>query len=304
MIREFHLSPHGNGGVSCNAEGAFIGSIPILRRLQRNGADEWLPCDCDDLSEQMSAEYGLPIEMSAKAGGLKAIAKALNERDVARAQVATVLLGVPDPLPLSKGDASPQQIIKLVCDLHWSGMLKWVSDEHPRWPQGSPDSTGGRFAPKDAEAGISGGTHRSPWLVPVADVEDERDPRFRIGGNHLPLDELFPERLVQSPAAPVVQFLDNLLDISGPAEELNLGLYTAQMHALLQAIHDVDPDYVYESIAPPGRTCGHVVAGAAQRHQWPAGGSGRGHLPGARRHQAASGSDTGIHAEDDERRIR
>ncbi len=256
MIREFHLSPRGKGGISSDEGGAFIGAIPILRRLQRNGTYEWQPRDCDDLSEQMSAQYGLPIDMSPKAGGLKAIAKALNERDVARAQIATVLLGVPDPLPLFKGESSLQQMIKLVCDLHWSGMLKWVSDEHPRWPQGSPDSTGGRFAPKDAEAGISGGTHRSPWLVPVADVEDEREPRFGIGGNHLPLDELFPERLVQSPAAPVVQFLDNLLDISGPAEELNLGLYTAQMHAFLQAIRAVDPDYVYESIAPPGGLAG------------------------------------------------
>jgi len=294
LIREFHLSRRETGGVSCDAEGAFIGSIPILRRLQRNGTYEWLPRDCDDLSEQMSAEYGLPIDMSPKAGGLKAIAKALNERDVARAQIATVLLGVPDPLPLSKGESSLQQMINLVCDLNWSGMLKWDSDDHPRWPAGSADGRGGEFAPKDTEAdaalaprsaeretgGRSTRTRRladagmsdaaadpvaeaaaraaevaddAPKLVvAAADAEDERDPRFGIGGNRRPPEELIPERLQQSPAGPVVQFLDNLLDLTGPADEANLALAQAQMHALLQAIHDVDPDYVYESITPPG----------------------------------------------------
>jgi hypothetical protein len=78
---------------------------------------------------------------------------------------------------------------------------------------------------------MSGGANGAPWIVPAAEVEDENDPRFRVGGNRQPLDELIPERLVQSPAAPVVQFLDNLLDISGAAEEASLGLYTAQMHA-------------------------------------------------------------------------
>ncbi len=293
MIREFHLSRRGAGGISCDAEGAFIGVIPILRRLQRNGTDEWLPCDCDDLSEQMSAEYGLPIDMSPKAGGLKAIAKALNERDVARAQIATVLLGVPDPLPLSKGESSLQQMINLVCDLNWSGMLKWESDDHPRWPAGSADGRGGEFAPKDTEADASPATRSAErdiagrstgtrladagmsdaaadpvaeaaaraaevaddapkLVVAAADAEDERDPRFGIGGNHPPPVELIPERLQQSPAGPVVQFLDNLLDLTGPADEANLALAQAQMRALLHAIRDVDPDYVYESITPPG----------------------------------------------------
>jgi hypothetical protein len=39
-------------------------------------------------------------------------------------------------------------MIKLVRELHWSGLLKWDSDEHPRWPTGSEDSKGGKFAPK------------------------------------------------------------------------------------------------------------------------------------------------------------
>ena len=267
MIREFHLSPRGKGGISCGPDGAFIGAIPILDRLRRSGKDEWRPRDCDGLSEQMSAQYGLPIDMSPKTGGLKAIAKALNEGDIARAQIATVLLGVPDPLSLSKGAASRRQMIELVRDLHWSGLLKWDADEHPRWPAGSADGTGGEFAPKEsnaADVSMPDGARRTlqaedgtPKVVlAAAEIEDERDPRFGIGGNHPPVEELLPRQLMQSPAGPVVQFLDNLLDLSGPGESANLEIAKVQVYDLLHAIHDVDPDYVYESLMPEGGLAG------------------------------------------------
>ena len=151
LLREFRLSPPAKGdGVSCDVDGAFVGAVPILRRLQKNGGEEWQPRDCDELSDEIGAYYGLPIDMSSKAGGLKTIADALNKGDVARAQIATLLLGIPDPLPLSKNARSREEIIKLIRDLHWSGLIKedWEPDEHPRWPAGSPDSIGGDFAPK------------------------------------------------------------------------------------------------------------------------------------------------------------
>ena len=170
MIHEFRLSARGNGGVFCDKDGAFVGAIPMLVRARRNGKDEWRPRDCDDLSREMSAQYGLPIDMSSKRGGLTVIAKALDEGDVVRAQVATLLLGVPDPPSLSKGGPSRREMIKLARDLHWSGMLKadWDADEHPRWPAGAPDSQGGQFAPKSdgPAAGQSSGetaeSHQRP----------------------------------------------------------------------------------------------------------------------------------------------
>lgn len=74
MIHEFHLSPPGMGqGVSCDAEGAFIGAIPILNRLRRDGRDTWHPRDCEELSKQIGVHYGLPIDMSSKTDGLRAI---------------------------------------------------------------------------------------------------------------------------------------------------------------------------------------------------------------------------------------
>jgi len=131
LNREFRLSPRGKGGVSCDAEGALVGCIPVLKRLRKNGKDIWQPRDCDELSGEIAKQYGLPIDMSAKTSGLRAIANALNAGNIARAQIATVLLGIPDPQPLSKQARSRDQMIKLVRDLHWSGMLKWDPDEHP-----------------------------------------------------------------------------------------------------------------------------------------------------------------------------
>src|SRR5579883_1734652 len=159
LLHEFHLSPRGKDGVFCDEGGAFVGAVPMLARTPRNGKDEWRPRDCNDLSQEMSAQYGLPVDMSSKRGGLTAIAKALNEGDVVRAQIATVLLGVPDPPSLSKGAPSRQELIRLASDLHWSGLLKadWDPDEHPRWPAGSADGKGGEFAPKGegSETGAS-----------------------------------------------------------------------------------------------------------------------------------------------------
>ena len=171
MIREFHLSPPGSGrGVSCDADGAFVGAIPILNRLRKNGKDEWRPCDCEQLSNELGAHYGLPIDMSSKRGGLRAIANALNQGDVARAQIGTVLLGIPDPPPLSKRACSRDQMIKLIRDLHWSGMIKWDEDEHPRWPAGSADGKGGEFAPKGE------GTKPGTSLAARSDTIDQTSP--------------------------------------------------------------------------------------------------------------------------------
>ena len=160
MIHEFRLSARGNGGVFCDKDGAFVGAIPMLVRTRGSGKGEWRPRDCDDLSREMSAQYGLPIDMSSKRGGLTVIAKALGEGDVARAQVATVLLGIPHPPSLSKGAPSRQEMIALAADLRWSGLLKadWDPDEHPRWPAGNSDGKGGEFAPK----GEGGETGASP----------------------------------------------------------------------------------------------------------------------------------------------
>jgi hypothetical protein len=155
---EFRLSRLRTNGVSCDADGAFVGAIPLLNRLQKGDKDAWHPRESEELSEQISGLYGLPIDMSSKTGGLKAIANALNKGDVARAQIATVLLGIPNVPPPSKDARPRERMIKLIRDLEWSGLLKWDSDEHPRWPAGTPDDKGGKKGGKFAPKGEGGGT--------------------------------------------------------------------------------------------------------------------------------------------------
>lgn len=50
------------------------------------------------------------------------------------AQIATVLLGIPDPLPLAKRTHSRNDMIRFIRELQWSGLIKtdWNPDEHPR----------------------------------------------------------------------------------------------------------------------------------------------------------------------------
>jgi hypothetical protein len=113
LIREFHLSPRGKGGISCDEKGAFVGAIPIVAHVRRNGRDEWQPRDCDRLSKAISTQYGVPVDMSSKRGGLMAIARAFNEGDMVRAMISTVHLGIPDPLPPAEGGRSHERMIKL-----------------------------------------------------------------------------------------------------------------------------------------------------------------------------------------------
>jgi hypothetical protein len=188
LIHEFRLSQRENGGVFCDEGGAFVGAVPLLARTRRSGKDEWRPRDGDDLSREMSAQYGLPVDMSSKTGGLAAIAKALNEGDVVRAQVATVLLGIPHPPSLAKDAPSRQAMIELARELQWSGLLKaeWDPDEHPRWPAGAADSQGGQFAPKgdDSAAGqLSGEAMESHQpLTDARDAEVSTHPHRRDSG--------------------------------------------------------------------------------------------------------------------------
>jgi hypothetical protein len=149
LIREFRLSsPDSGRGVSCDANGAFVGGVSLLQKTATHGGDQWEPRNCEQISERLGSEFGLPIDVSSKMGGLKAICNALNDGDVARAQIATVLLGIPEPPDLVKSAHAQSDMVNFIRDLHWSGLIKadWDPNKHPRWPAGAPESQGGQFA--------------------------------------------------------------------------------------------------------------------------------------------------------------
>ncbi|HEX4159764.1 MAG TPA: hypothetical protein VHY79_14955 [Rhizomicrobium sp.] len=128
MDREFRLAPAGSRrGVSCDHDGAFVGSIPLLKRSQAGG--DWEPRDCAELSERIGAEFGLPVDMTSKVGGLNAISRALNNGDIARAQIATVLLGIPEPPSKPSETTSHPEFIKFLGDLYWTGLIR-IGDQN------------------------------------------------------------------------------------------------------------------------------------------------------------------------------
>lgn len=237
-------------GPSCDEEGLFLGRTPLLERA----GNQFVVRDQRELERVMSAGYGCDVALESRMGGFRAVTKALNAGDLCRATIAAVMLRLPDlPSYAARQKLETEDwLVKVERGLWGKIIPPFDPQKHPRWPHGQSD--GGRFRPVNDDAGPAPVAPK--LVVAAAEGEDERDPRFGIGGNHPPPEELIPERLLQSPAGPVVQFLDNLLDITGPADEANLELYTSQMRALLGAIHDVDPNYVYESIEPEGGLAG------------------------------------------------
>ncbi|HEX4157469.1 MAG TPA: hypothetical protein VHY79_03270 [Rhizomicrobium sp.] len=100
--------------------------IPLLKHNQDAGNSIWISRSCDELSREISSRYGLPVDLSSRAGGLSAIARALNADDVALAQIATVQLAIPAPPPLSKGVPSRQALEQFIRELSSSGLLNGI----------------------------------------------------------------------------------------------------------------------------------------------------------------------------------
>jgi hypothetical protein len=146
--RRFALSELRGVGVSCSKDGVFVGSVPLLSHRSANEADQWQPRAASDLNRELGKYYGLPVEFDCKMAGLATVAQALNRGDLLHAQIATLHLQIPDPPRLTKASRSAEDIIDLARQLTASGLLRadWDSTKHPRWPAGSPDSTGGQFA--------------------------------------------------------------------------------------------------------------------------------------------------------------
>lgn len=162
----FRLSAPGDvSGVSCYEGGVFVGHIPLLARVaDERDREVWVSRPVADLNSALTASYGLPVDVSGKAGNLGTIARALNSHSLALAQIATLHLRMPDLPRLAKGRMSQEQMFALAAVLYQSGVLdielasahvtneaakRDVSSE-PRIPRGQPGAgqwtTGGNTA--------------------------------------------------------------------------------------------------------------------------------------------------------------
>ncbi len=175
FMREFRLSSTRNAsGVSCGPDGAFAGAVALLKREAGAGSGEiWVPRDGGELSAALSEAYGLPVDVAAKSGGLAAVARALNSGDVARAQIATVLLQLPEIPPLAKGALLPDALVKLAVSLDWSGLLK-INFNH--YPAKTPGGKGGQFAPKDGDTQSNQGAEDQSGSDPTDYLDNLDDP--------------------------------------------------------------------------------------------------------------------------------
>jgi hypothetical protein len=156
--RRFGLSEQRGHGVSCDQTGLFVGAVPLLEPCRNcAGFQKWRPRPMDELNRDLSNRYGVPVQFDAKLEALAAIARALDRGDLLHAHIATLHLQIPDPPPFANAAQSASELVALAKQLHASGLLKrgWDPSKHPRWPAGSLDSVGGRFAPADAALGAA-----------------------------------------------------------------------------------------------------------------------------------------------------
>jgi hypothetical protein len=171
-LRAFSISASRDAGrISCDAQGAFAGGVPLLKRSHVGGASStWTVRPVAELNDELTARYRLPIDVTAKVGALALIANALNRGDLAMAAIATVQMQFPDPPSLAKGVESADETTRRALELHRSRLLKanWDPAKHPR--AGAPPNPGW-FAPvptgPEAANVVPAAAVGNPWDKPI-----------------------------------------------------------------------------------------------------------------------------------------
>ena len=139
--------------------------------LERDAIGRWSRPDKAHVSLTLSRLYGFSIDITRKCNGLNVVAAALESGQVARAQIAALLLQLPDPPAAEKSADSERDRGRLARGLIACGLIKaedgW-DEEHPRlgaapnagWfavkPSGSEPTaaaSGGSSAPQRGDSG-------------------------------------------------------------------------------------------------------------------------------------------------------
>ena len=155
--RNFRLRP---GGIHCDAEGLRAGEIPLLAR---DACGAWTPREARDVNPALSRRYGLPIDIAAKERGLRAVAAALGRGEIARAQIAALLLQLPDPPPPDLRPPDEPSALALARDRAACGLLKADADWDEAHPRTGEAPNPGWFAPKP-------NTTRKPRTAPESET--------------------------------------------------------------------------------------------------------------------------------------
>ena len=154
--------------VSCDADGVFIGDVPLLRRRAASHGDEqWNVRPLAELNDELSALYRLPIDIAAKARALGLIANALSRGDLATVAIVTVQMQFPDPPPLTKTEETTNALMRRALELHRSQLLKADPDWEAKHPRTGAPPNPGWFAPvpRELKPPIAG-PGRPSWPLP------------------------------------------------------------------------------------------------------------------------------------------
>ncbi len=109
------------GGVECDADGLRVAGAQLLESVGVSSAvRNWRPLAQPEIDRILGRAYDARICASDMRRGLAAVAEALNKGELARAQIAALLLRLPDPV-LSKLDPDARAE-ELAC-LSESGLL-------------------------------------------------------------------------------------------------------------------------------------------------------------------------------------
>jgi hypothetical protein len=142
FARYFRLCP---GRIECDAHGLRVGGVALLAREAKG---VWTRRDEHDLNRELSKLYGFPLDFGRMSRRIDVVAKALGSGELAYAQIATLLLRLPDP-PASEG-AQPDALEErfLARDLIACGLLKADADWDEKHPRTGAPPNPGWFAPK------------------------------------------------------------------------------------------------------------------------------------------------------------
>ena len=164
-VHLWRLSAGGDGnlGLCCTAEdGLFLGRTPLIERA----AGEYAVRQRSELEQLFKcSSAGADIERLQR--GLGVVKSALNENNLALAQIAAVQLRIPD-LPDLLARAAREAKDRLI-KAERGGLLAragWDPDKHPR--AGTPPNPGW-FAPTDAHSAEGQARESGSPILPVAE---------------------------------------------------------------------------------------------------------------------------------------
>jgi hypothetical protein len=104
--------------------GAFWGPLSLfIKTANTMGRQSWVPRAVSHLNRELTAFSELPIDLASKMNGLNAVARALNDGNIALAQAVMLNLQLPDLPDLQKAAAS-EYSLEIARGFWESGILK------------------------------------------------------------------------------------------------------------------------------------------------------------------------------------